>query len=170
MRGTEVAPAAGVVCVADGQGPALWSMGSLMEGKLAGAGSAGTLEVSVITQPPGLATPLHVHRREAEAFFVLEGSMAYEAGGELFHLEPGSFIYLPPDVPHRFRVTGDRPSRFLGIVTPAGLSGLYREIGVPAQGRHLPVAPPSPEDVARWLAAAPGYGIEVLGPPLPNDA
>jgi len=80
-------------------------------------------------------------------------------------------MYLPKEVPHRFRVTGTSPVRFLGLVTPAGVEGLYRSVGGPADEHRLPE--PSPDDVAaeiaRWGVVAPHYGLEVLGPPLPPE-
>jgi quercetin dioxygenase-like cupin family protein len=96
-----------------GDGDALWVMGGLMELKLHDEETAGALAVLEVTQPPGIATPLHVHHREAEVFYLIEGTMDYEAGGELHRLSAGSLIWLPRSVPHRFRVTGQTPARFL---------------------------------------------------------
>lgn len=157
------------VFLGPGQGEAVWAMSSLFEIKLDAEASAGSLAVMEVVQPPGVATPLHIHHKESEAFFILDGTMTYEAGGVLHNLERGSFMYLPMGVAHRFRVTGDVPVRFLGLVAPAGLENLYRSVGGPAAERVLPN--PTPDDVsaeiARWGGAASQYGLEVLGPPLP---
>ena len=160
----------GVVHRSKREGEALWAMGSLMEVKLGPDDPGAEFGVMVVTQPPGIATPLHVHRHEAEAFYVLDGSIAYEGGGELFMLEEGDFLYLPIDVPHRFRITGDRPARMLALMTPAGLSKLYSEVGTPALERRVPDPPQEAEvaaEISRWGEVAPRYGLEVLGPPLP---
>ncbi len=97
--------------------------------------------------------------------------MLYEAGGDLHRLSRGSLMYLPREVPHRFRITGTSPVRFLGIVVPGGLEDLYRSVGGPAPERRLP--DPTPEEVSaeigRWGAVAPQHGLEVLGPPLPAE-
>jgi quercetin dioxygenase-like cupin family protein len=150
-----------------GSGPATWAMGALFE-RLAGASdTAGELAVSVVTQPPGAASPLHVHTREAEAWYLLGGAMTYLAGDKLFHLAEGDFIYLPRDVPHAFRATGPSPVRFLAITLPGGLMDLYDELGVPTGERRLPDGGVSGEDVARWNELGARYGLRIVGPPIP---
>jgi hypothetical protein len=98
---------------------------------------------------------------------VLAGTLDYEAGGQLHQLTAGSLIWLPKGVPHRFLITGDSPARFLGLALPGGLERLYRAVGLPAEGRTLPGAYPAEPEIARWQAAAPANGLQVLGPPLP---
>ena len=167
---SDVKTASGVVHRPKGKGEALWAMGSLMEVKLGPDDGDGTLGVMEVTQPPGVATPLHVHHHEAEAFFLLEGSISYEGGGELYELAAGDFLYLPKDVPHRFRITGNDPARFLALMTPAGLTDLYAEVGHPALERRIPDRPTDQqvaEEIARWNEVGPRYGLEVVGPPLP---
>jgi hypothetical protein len=93
--------------------------------------------------------------------------MTYQAGEDVFELRTGRFVYPPKDVPHRFRVRGTTPVRFLAFGTPGGVEHLYREVGVPADELILP-APPTAEEFRRWPAAAPKYGLELLGPPLPE--
>lgn len=155
-----------------GTGPATWAMGSLFEHLLTAAESAGELGVSLVTQPPGIATPLHRHTHESEAFFLLEGTMTYRAGDDVHHLEAGSFMYLPKGVPHAFRVTGTTPVRMLALVVPGGLLSLYDEVGVPADERRLPGADgrPMPEEIGRWNEIGPRYGLQVVGPPIPEGA
>ena len=155
----------------DGQGPATWAMGSLFERLVAGEDTGGAFDVSLVTQPPGIATPLHIHTREAEAFYVLEGTLSYQAGDQLHQLVAGSFIYLPPGIPHAFRITGTRPVRFLGLVAPAGLMRLYDEVGMPARERRLPGADglSMEEEIPRWNEIGPRYGLRVVGPPIPAD-
>jgi len=160
---------AAVVVRGPGEGRATWAMGSLFE-RLAGAEQTdGAFDLSLVTQPPGIATPLHIHTKEAEAFYVLEGTMIYRAGEQVHHLAAGSFIYLPAGVPHAFRVTGTTPVRFLGLAAPAGLMDLYDEVGLPAAQRRLPGADGlSPEEeIPRWNEVGSRYGLQVVGPPIP---
>lgn len=155
-----------------GSGPATWAMGSLFEHLLSAGDSGGALGMALVTQPPGVATPLHRHTHEAEAFFLLDGSMTYRAGDEIFHLSSGDFIWLPAGLPHALRVTGSTPVRFLGLTAPGGLLALYDEVGIPALERRLPGADGLPigEEIARWNEIGPRYGLQVVGPPLPEDA
>ncbi len=154
-----------------GEGPATWAMGSLFERLVSGEESGGALGISLVTQPPGIATPLHVHTHEAEAFYLLDGTITYQAGEARHELSAGSFIYLPSGIPHAFRVTGTVPARFLGLTVPGGLMALYDEVGVPARERRLPGpdATPAEEEIHRWNEAAPRYGLRVVGPPIPDS-
>ena len=155
-----------------GERPGTWVLGSLFERLASGEETGGGFGLSLVTQPPGTATPVHVHTLEDEAFYLLDGTMTYSADGELHRLASGSFIFLPRGRPHAFRVTGDTPVRFLAIAAPGALMSLYDEVGRPAGNHKLP--PPDQEllmaDVHRWLETAPRYGLQIVGPPLPADA
>lgn len=147
-----------------------WAMGSLFEHLVDGAATGGTLGVALVTQPPGVATPLHRHTKEAEAFYLLDGHMTYRAGDDTFELYQGCFIYLPKDLPHAFRIRGDSPARILALTLPAGLLGLYDEVGIPAAEHRLPGddGQTMEVEIPKWLQVAPRYGLEVLGPPIPE--
>ena len=162
---------AGAVFRAAGTARGTWAMGSLFEHLLTTEESGGRLGVALVTQPPGTATPLHRHTHEAEAFFLLAGTMTYRAGDEEFRLGEGDFIWLPAGLPHAFRVTGSEPVRFLGLSDPGHLFGLYDEVGLPAAERRLPGSDGRSfrEEVARWNEVGPRYGLEVVGPPLPEE-
>jgi quercetin dioxygenase-like cupin family protein len=153
-------------------GDAFWAMGSLFEMKLTAAETAGEFGLAEVGQPVGVATPLHVHRDEAEVFYVLDGTMRYEAGGTVHELAPGSTMYLPVGIPHRFRITGDRPARILAMVFPGKLLDLYTEVGAAAGHRSIPAVPAPDEmaaEIARWGEIGPRYGLTVIGPPLPEE-
>lgn len=159
-----------VVVHRSGDGPATWAMGSLFEHLVSAEQTGGTLAMSLVTQPPGIATPLHRHTREAEALFVLDGLIEYRAGDGTFELVAGSFLYLPLGMPHAFRIRGDAPARFVALTAPGGLMGLYDEVGAPAAAMHVPgdgEGRSMAEEIARWNEVAPRYGLEVVGPPIP---
>ena len=150
-------------------GPGTWAMGSLFEHLVSAGQTDGRLAMSVVTQPPGIATPLHRHTHESEALFVLDGHITYRAGEATHELSEGSFLFLPEGVPHAFRIRGDHPARFLSLTVPGGLMGLYDEVGIPATQMRLPGEDglPMAEEIARWNEVGPRYGLEVVGPPIP---
>jgi quercetin dioxygenase-like cupin family protein len=154
-----------------GEGPGTWAMGSLFEHLVTSGETGGSLGLSLVTQPPGIATPLHRHTREAEALFVLEGRIDYRAGEDLHELDEGSFLYLPLGLPHAFRIRGERPARFLALTAPGGLMDLYDEVGLPAEQMRIPgegEGRGTPEEISRWNDVGPRYGLEVVGPPIPE--
>jgi quercetin dioxygenase-like cupin family protein len=143
------------------EGPAFWTMGQLMTIKLRKSDTAGELGAMETLLPPNVAVPSHIHHRESEVNFVLEGWMRFTLDGQVFECGPGGLVYLPSGHAHRFE-TGPEGARMLAIALPGGLEELYERVGVPASERRLPTIP---ADVAGWMALAPEFGIELLGPP-----
>ncbi len=62
----------------------------------------------------------HVHTDEDDAFYIVEGELTFTAAGEEIAAPPGTFVLVPPDVPHAFRNDGATPVRMLNIHAPAG--------------------------------------------------
>ena len=170
-KGAGVPPTEQTVVVRrPGEGPATWAMGSLFEHLVRASDTGGLLGVSLVTQPPGIATPLHRHTQEAEAFLVLEGRVGYRAGDETYELDDGCFIYLPRSISHAFRIRGDQPARFVAFTAPGGLMDLYDEVGIPAAERRIPGPDGQPPEVElpKWAEVGPRYGLEVVGPGIPE--
>ena len=116
--------------------------------------------------PPGGGPPPHVHSREEEGFYVLDGEITLHVGGERVVVTAGSFANVPVGTPHSFRNEGNRPAKMLISVAPAGLERMFFEVGAPlAEGATTAAAPPTPDEIERLLAAAPRYGIEIRLPP-----
>src|SRR5215831_1446824 len=93
----------------DGEGPALWFLGSLVTTKATGAETGGRLTVVEFVNPPGFAPPLHRHLEEDEMFYVLSGSVQYQCDGEALTAGPGDFVLLPAGLAHTFLVGPDEP-------------------------------------------------------------
>jgi mannose-6-phosphate isomerase-like protein (cupin superfamily) len=64
--------------------------------------------------------PLHVHDREDEAVYMLQGRVGIVVGEDSFLLEPGDFVFMPRGVAHSITGASDPPVRFLFISTPGG--------------------------------------------------
>jgi steroid delta-isomerase-like uncharacterized protein len=112
--------------------------------------------------PPGFASPYHTHHREDEAFYVLEGEMAFVCDGKWMRGGPGTYVFGPRELAHGFKVTGNQPARMLLLCAPGGFEGFVLELGQPAD------APAGPPDMAKLAAVAAKYHIDVHGP-LPEE-
>jgi quercetin dioxygenase-like cupin family protein len=147
----------------DGEGEALWFLGSLVTIKATGAETGGRLTVVEFVNPPGFAPPLHRHLEEDELFYVLSGTAEFRCDGDTFSAGPGDFVLLPARLPHTFIVGTDEPLRSLQITTPSGFERFAADVGEPARARRLP--DPGPIDPAALGHAASRHAIELLGPP-----
>jgi mannose-6-phosphate isomerase-like protein (cupin superfamily) len=90
---------------------------------LADVEEIGISEVS--SDPGGPSAPPHVHRRHVESFYVLEGELTFTTGARELRAEAGSWVQVPPGVPHTFSLSGDGPVRFLDLHTPSCGHGAF---------------------------------------------
>lgn len=108
----------------------------------------------------GDVPPPHIHHREEETFYVLEGEMTFSVGGQTIKLTRGTMVCMPRDGVHSFVIDSEQ-LRVLILVTPAGFEGWFKEFSVPASAMRLPPPDePAYEDVQRMLEAAPRFGLE----------
>ena len=123
-------------------------------------GSFGLIENWSI--PPGFASPYHTHHREDEAFYVLEGELAFICDGKWMRGGPGTYVFGPRELAHGFKVIGQQPARMLLLCAPGGFEGFVLELGQPTD------AQPAPPDMAKLATVAAKYHIEIHGP-LPEE-
>jgi quercetin dioxygenase-like cupin family protein len=93
--------------------------------KASGRSTGGSLTVIELTIDGG--PPRHTHTREDESFYVLSGALEVQCGDDRFEAEPGSFVFLPRNLPHVFRTVGG-PATALLIATPGGLDDYFAEL------------------------------------------
>ena len=113
---------------------------------------------------PGGGPPPHVHSREEEGFYILEGEITFTINGERVVATAGMFANMPVGTPHSFKNETNKPAKMLVSVAPAGLEKMFMEIGVPLAEGATTAAPPTREDIEKLLAIAPKYGIEIRLP------
>jgi len=113
---------------------------------------------------PNNGPPPHIHSREDESFFVLEGELEFQVGDEKITARPGAFIQGPRGVAHSFRNNTQLPARVLVFVMPAGFENFVKEFAQPVASFDSPAIPASKDEVDKLLAAAPKYGIQILPP------
>lgn len=146
-----------------GEGKAYWVVGDLYTILASGEETGGAYALIHATVPPGGGPPPHVHRREDEAFYVLEGEVAFHADGRDIAATAGSWVTLAKGGLHSFKNAGTATARMLIIVTPSGLERFFAEVGQEATERSSP-PPVTPADIERLLAVAPRYGLEIRPP------
>ena len=78
--------------------------------------------------PRALAAPLHLHTREDEYSYVLEGRMGALLGDDVVEAGPGDLVHKPRNQWHTFWNAGDEPTRILEIISPAGFERFFREL------------------------------------------
>jgi quercetin dioxygenase-like cupin family protein len=159
-RGKPLVPAA----VRSDEGEARWWFGSLAVIKATAADTGGQMTIVEVTEHPGVEAPLHVHHRDDEGFWVLEGDVTFEVGEATIEASAGDYVFGPREIPHRFKV-GDQGCRMLFILTPGGIEDVIRATSEPATSRTLPPVPeeePTPEEIEGLKALVKEYGYEML--------
>lgn len=152
------------VVVGPGEGPASWFQGNRITIKATAASTGGAFGLIESMVPPGYSPPLHIHDREDETFWVLEGEVTIRCGEATFRATAGAYAFLPRGVPHTFFVESNRPARMLAILTPGGGEAFFAEAGRPAGGEGFP--PPTPPDFEQLRRVALQFGNRIVGPPM----
>src|SRR6187200_705517 len=97
--------------------------------------------------PPGGGPPPHVHSREEEGFFILDGEITFTVNGEKIVAKAGTFANMPVGTPHSFKNESDQPARMLISVAPAGLEKMFFEVGAPLAEGVTTALPPTKEEM-----------------------
>jgi quercetin dioxygenase-like cupin family protein len=109
------------------------------------------------TLPAGFSTGRHVHRVQEETFYVLEGECEWQVGDQLVRAGPGTYLFIPPGVPHTIANASDRPARLLMTVSPPGHEHYFEELAqLAARG--------GPPDAGLVAALRSRYDTDQLSP------
>ena len=146
--------------VAPHEGESLTVVGDVLTFKLTAADTGDRFVLGEGFVAPGAGPPPHLHEREDELFYVLEGRMEFGLGATRYVLGPGDAAWAPRNVVHAFKNVGDGPLRTIVIALPTNFENFYRECGEPfCIGRESPRA--TPESIQKLLATAPKYGLQI---------
>ncbi len=141
-----------------GEGEGFWFLGSFMRFVATAGSTGGSFALIDEVAGPGRASPPHIPHSEDEAFGILEGEVTFTCGDETHVAGPGSFVFLPRDVVHNFRVSSETPARMLLWISPAGLEDFFKAMGEPGTIDAPP--PPSRPEVEKLLALGREFHVE----------
>ena len=141
----------------------MWSLGGRFTVKLAAPQAEERFALVEALAFRATEPPLHIHHREDEAWYILNGKMTFYVGDQSLEATAGCFVFAPRGVPHTF-VVDVEPTRVLVFASPAGFEHFALELGTRAGSDDPPpsLAMPTPEVLG---PVAERYGVEVVGPP-----
>ena len=147
--------AAAAYVLGPGEGRLIDLSGFTMSVKASDNETGGLFTVLEAEEPPNFGPPMHIHHGIAEAFYVLEGEYLMYLGDEEIPCPAGSFIFIPAEAPHGFRV-GNDSSRKLNIYLPASMVGYFDDLSEAMRAGDA--------DPDRLDEIATRYSVEVIGP------
>lgn len=145
--------------VGQGRGEVYWVMGSKYTFKVNGADNGGAYMMFEAEVAPAPGPPPHVHTREDEMFYVLEGELTVMLDGQVSKAPAGTTIILPRNIKHTFWNESGAPARALVLASPAPIEDFFKEIGQPVVSDDETPPPVTPEMIAHVYATAERYGI-----------
>lgn len=138
--------------LASGEGETLNVLGDRYVVKIGATETGGLLTTVEATIEPQSEPPPHIHHREDESFYIIQGEFQFLLGDKTVLASTGAFVYGPRGQDHTFRNIGTNQGRLLVTTTPAGIEAFYR---------RLNGVPPGRSNVAKFIAIAEEYGITV---------
>jgi mannose-6-phosphate isomerase-like protein (cupin superfamily) len=145
--------------LSEGEGEVRRWGGTIVTIKQTAPETEGRYTLLEILDSPGTLVPLHIHHREDETFYLLEGSMRIRVGSDVFDAGVRSLVEVPKGVPHGWAVTSSEPLRCLLLFSPGGFEDYVRETSEPIGDQVVG----SPEVVEAFQVHASGHGVEVVG-------
>ena len=116
------------VVVPPGSGEQLNIAGSKTLHKIKSSATNGVFSVMEFVTPPGKGVALHVHEREDELVYLLEGEIEVTLGNQKMKAVPGVMALLPRGIPHGFTNIGNKPSRLLDTILPGQFDNYFVEL------------------------------------------
>lgn len=152
-----------LITAAPREGRSVWVLGDRYTYKVTGkqtGGAYGTVEAEIY---PGSGVPLHIHHREDESFYVLDGELEFVCGGRPFPARAGAFLHVPRGMLHSFRNVSGSVARMLVTYSPAGFEQFFERAGRVASASDTRM-PGTPDDLKRLLEVAPEFNLEIRLP------
>lgn len=159
MASTE--PTLPAVFVPPDGGRTVFLVGDTYTTLLSGAQTGGAFTLLEALVPPDTGPPPHVHHAEDESFVLLEGRLRFRVGDEEHDATPGTVIFVPRGTSHSFVNGVGGAARMLFMYSPAGMDGMFAEIGAPG-ARGVAAPPRSMADVTAMVGVAEKYRFSIV--------
>src|SRR5205809_226786 len=134
-----------------------WLAGDRIRFLISGDQTGGAYALGEVEIAPGGGPPPHVHTREDELFYVIDGQIQFILDQSTFTAGGGFAALLPRGVTHTFKNVGPAPARVLALAFPGGFDRFAVDAGQPWSGARAPTN----ADIEKLLAMCPKYGIEM---------
>ena len=144
--------------LAPGLNNSYWYIGHLISVLLSVKDTGGAFSLIHGFEIKGLEPPPHIHTREDESFYLLDGEITYKAGDKVMNARKGNWVFLPRGIQHSFQVITDQ-AEVLMHLSPGGFEDYFIEMSEPARELVIPPRPQGPPDVRRIIETASRYGI-----------
>ncbi|MFB2772127.1 quercetin 2,3-dioxygenase [Pelatocladus sp. BLCC-F211] len=145
-----------------GEGRSYSVVGDIYTFKAVGEDTGGAYSTFEFFIPPLNGSPPHIHHREHETFYILEGELLFEVGEEKIVLSAGNFVHVPKGIRHCFQNISTAPAKTLTTTVPAGLEKFFEEVGYLVKDQDTPVPVTPEEQIKKMLEVGPKYGVEIL--------
>jgi quercetin dioxygenase-like cupin family protein len=137
----------------------VWFFGQPLEIKVTTEQTGGDYAVTEAVAAPGYGPPPHIHHREAEGVYVIEGELRFTVGERQIDGPAGTFVHIPKGATHSWTNVGPQPARLLTLYTPAGFEKLIETLGEPIIDPQA--GPTETLDPAQLREAGHAYGLEI---------
>ena len=143
-------------------GDTVFLVGDTYTTLLTGAQTGGAFTLLEALVPAETGPPPHRHHAEDETFILLEGELTFRMGDQSIDATAGTTLFVPRGTVHSFRTAGSTPARMLFMYSPAGMEGMFAEIGSPGvRGQQGP--PLSMADVEAMIGVSAKYNFSMEG-------
>ncbi len=148
--------------VKPGEGRKLIVVGDTYTVLASGDDTGGAFALFHAIVPPGHGSPPHIHTREDEMFYILDGEMTFIVDGKDLVATAGAYVFGPRNIKHNFVNRSDKPVSMLFQTTPAGIEHFFAQVSQSAQDA---ARPPTPQYLKMLVEKARDFGIIIDVPP-----
>jgi len=163
-----------LLAVRAGEGESVDLGGLGVDFKVRGSDTGGSIAVVEHPIGPRRLVPPHIHTKEDELSYVLEGTIGVRIGDDIAEAAVGTYVFKPRNVKHTFWNPTDRPARLIEMIVPAGFDRYFAELarffgsgGVAGSPQHQAMSAPYGLSLSGdWIEELKSrYGLKLLGEP-----